>query len=254
MKFPNRIIKAGETDVNIVKAIQKRLTELGIGDLNGSGVFGPKTTSAVKQFQALHRDAHGLPLEADGKIGSITWAVLFNSDPIAESPLPAVDNEPLLDRAVLKAVTQIGIMENPPLSNKGKEVRMYMESAGSHEGLFWCAGFVYWCFNEAARELGMANPLVRTVGCLDHWRRTTADRILRKDAVDNPALVRPGSIFIKDHGQGMGHTGIVEKVENGFIRTIEGNSNSNGSSNGIGVFRLDFRKINSIEKGFIIYS
>ncbi|MNL84947.1 hypothetical protein D3C87_2130830 [compost metagenome] len=52
----------------------------------------------------------------------------------------------------------------------------------------------------------------------------------------------------------MGHTGIVEKVENGFVQTIEGNSNSDGSRNGIGVFRLRFRKINSIEKGFIIYN
>jgi peptidoglycan hydrolase-like protein with peptidoglycan-binding domain len=81
MQFPNRIIKAGETDVNVVKAIQKRLTELGIGDLNGSGVFGPKTTAAVKQFQALHRDVHGTPLTSDGRIGLITWSVLFNSGP-----------------------------------------------------------------------------------------------------------------------------------------------------------------------------
>jgi hypothetical protein len=168
--------------------------------------------------------------------------------------VPPGNSGPLLERAVEMAVTQIGVMENPPKSNRGKEVRMYMESAGSQEGLFWCAGFVYWCFNEAARALGRPNPLVKTVGCLDHWRRTTADKILKNQAVDNPALIRPGSIFIKDHGRGMGHTGIVEKVENGFIRTIEGNSNTNGSSNGIGVFRLDFRKINTIEKGFIIYN
>lgn len=253
MQFPNRIIKEGETDINIVKAIQNRLKEVGIGDLSGTGIFGPKTTSAVKQFQALHRDAHGTPLISDGKIGSITWGVLFNTDPLAEAPAQPADS-PLLIRAVEVAITQIGVMENPPGSNKGRDIKMYMESAGSREGLFWCAGFVYWCFNEAARQLGRPNPVVRTVGCLDHWRKTTANKILKNQAIQDPSLIRPGSIFIKDHGQGMGHTGIIESVENGFVKTIEGNSNSSGSSNGLGVFRLNFRKINSIEKGFIIYN
>ena len=50
----------------------------------------------------------------------------------------------------------------------------------------------------------------------------------------------------------MGHTGIVTSVEGGYIHTIEGNSNPEGSSNGIGVFEL-IRKISSIQKGFIIY-
>jgi hypothetical protein len=254
MKFPNRIIKAGETDVEIVRAIQKRLKQLGVADLTGSGIFGPQTTSAVKQFQALHRDTQGNPLVTDGKIGSITWEALFGTPVVATPPAPKSDTDDLLSKAVEIAVSQIGVMEKPVGSNKGPEIKRYMESAGSKEGLFWCAGFVYWCFNEAAKALDRPNPLVRTVGCLDHWNRTKAPKIIKNNAVNNPGLIKPGAIFIKDHGHGMGHTGIVEKVNNGFIQTIEGNSNPSGSSNGIGVFRLEFRKINSIERGFIIYS
>jgi hypothetical protein len=45
---------------------------------------------------------------------------------------------------------------------------------------------------------------------------------------------------------------MIEKIEGGFIHTIEGNSNPTGSSNGIGVFR-NMRKISKINRGFIEY-
>jgi hypothetical protein len=101
--------------------------------------------------------------------------------------------------------------------------------------------------------LGRSNPLVKTGGCQDHWNRTKAKKITRDQAMNNPNLVKPGSIFILKTGKTSGHTGLVEKVEAGFIYTIEGNSNPAGSSNGIGVFRLKFRKINSINLGFVEY-
>ena len=75
---------------------------------------------------------------------------------------------------------------------------------------------------------------------------------MARDAVNNPSLLKPGQIFIIDHGGGLGHTGILERIEGGFIHTIEGNSNSSGSSNGIGVFQLT-RKIVQINRGFIEY-
>ena len=74
------------------------------------------------------------------------------------------------------------------------------------------------------------------------------------DAVNSPSLVKPGFIFIIDHGHGNGHTGIVESVNGGLITTIEGNTNNNGSANGYGVLRLNTRKILKITKGFLDYS
>ncbi len=65
-------------------------------------------------------------------------------------------------------------------------------------------------------------------------------------------MLKPRDIFIISHGNGAGHTGIVEKIDGGFIHTIEGNSNPQGSRNGIGVFRLQ-RKISKINKGFLQY-
>ena len=79
MKYPGRIIKEGESSTAIVKAIQRKLIELNIGGLEGTGVYGTKTKNAVKLFQATHMDQFGNPLEMDGKIGSLTWATLFGT-------------------------------------------------------------------------------------------------------------------------------------------------------------------------------
>jgi hypothetical protein len=79
-------------------------------------------------------------------------------------------------------------------------------------------------------------------------------RIPKAQAVDDPGLVNPGSLFIIDLGQGLGHSGMVIETANGRLVTIEGNTNDSGSRNGIGVFQRDARKINQINKGFIDYS
>ncbi len=77
MNYPKRIIKAGETNKAIVKAVQQKLNEAGLGPIEVIGIYGPKTVNAVKLFQATHRDQNGLPLEIDGKLGSLSWVALF---------------------------------------------------------------------------------------------------------------------------------------------------------------------------------
>lgn len=146
-------------------------------------------------------------------------------------------------------------MEKPVGSNRGKEVETYQTSVGIPAGTFWCAAFVYFCFNEGAKNVGIPNPLFKTGGCLEHWNKTKARKIKAKDARDDPSIVKPGFIFIIDHGSGHGHTGIVKRVEGGRLITIEGNSNPNGNSNGIGVFELDIRKVWTDNlKGYLDYS
>ena len=72
-------------------------------------------------------------------------------------------------------------------------------------------------------------------------------------AFDDPTLIRPGAIFIVDHGGGKGHTGLVTQVLAGEVGTIEGNTNSRGSREGDGVYDKT-RTIASINVGFIDYS
>lgn len=249
MKYPNRIIKEGESNTAIVKAVQKKLMELNIGGLTGTGVFGTKTKNAVKLFQATHMDQFGNPLEVDGNVGSLTWAALFGTENIV-----VTDTAPnvLLTEVLKTAVTQVGVMEDPPGSNKGPQVNAYLASVGLPPGLYWCAAFVYWCFDKASVKLGKTNPLVKTGHVMSHWNKTTGKKIVTLDAINKPSLIKPGHIFILNTGGSSGHTGLVEKVDGGFIHTIEGNSNNAGGRNGIGVFRLQ-RKISKINRGFIEY-
>jgi len=250
MNYPNRTIKIGEQDSKIVKHIQRRLNNVGCGPLEVDGDFGKLTEAAVKLFQSLHHDSLGNQLLSDGKIGPLTWNALFDIE--SDDGEPEVDND-LLKEMLKVASSQVGVMEVPAGSNKGPEVNEYLKSVGLGPGYYWCAAFVYWCFDEAAKKLEIENPLPKTAGCINHWNRTKGRKIKAKDAQDNPALIVPGSVFIINHGGGKGHTGIVRKVVSGYVHTIEGNSNPSGSSNGIGVFNIERRKVNSINQGYIIY-
>uniref|UniRef100_UPI0030CA53AE CHAP domain-containing protein n=1 Tax=uncultured Flavobacterium sp. TaxID=165435 RepID=UPI0030CA53AE len=133
-------------------------------------------------------------------------------------------------------------------------VNEYLKAIGLNGGYAWCMAFVYWCFEQAAKQLNTNNPLVKTGGCLNQWNKTKQLKIVKNDAVNNPNLIVPGAVFIISYGNGYGHTGIVESIQGGYVTTIEGNTNNSGSREGIGVFKLHTRKINSINKGFIICS
>lgn len=250
MNYPNRVISKGEKNSAVVKAVQKQLNARGCGPVDVDGIFGNKTAGAVKLFQSRFTDQLGRPLVIDGKVGPLSWASLFGENTIHVSEPPKTE---MIKNVLQIAGGEIGVMEDPPHSNSGPEVDEYLASVGLGGGYSWCAAFVYWCFNEACKKIGRKNPLYRTAGVLNHWNNSTAKKILSADAFANPSLVKPGQIFIMSYGGGLGHTGIVEKVNGGFLITIEGNTNDGGSREGIGVFRRTGRKIKDINKGFLQY-
>jgi hypothetical protein len=256
LQYPGRIIKKGEADEAIVEAIQDGLNAHGCGPIDVNGDFDAVTDAAVKLFQARFTDVDGIPLVVDGKVGSITWAALFGEDAV-----PAADEAPsvLLAETLTTAKSQIGVMEQPPGSNRGPEVDTYVLRVGRNpaDQLAWCAAFVYFCFDEAAKAVGRSNPVVKTAGVLDHWAtagQRGIPRVTGTRAVQNPDLVRPGHIFVIDTGGGHGHLGLVVEVVGGKLITIEGNTNDGGSREGVGVFLRESRKIAQINKGFIDYS
>lgn len=246
MKYPGRIIKKGEADKKIVKAVQQKLNELGFGPIDADGDFGNQTVAAVKAFQGRSTDSQGQSLVIDGQLGPVSWSVLFGEDkvPVAEAPKTAT-----LSSVIDVAKTQIGVQEDPLNSNRGEKVEEFQRTVNCRPGDAWCACFVYWCFEEV---LGDKNPLVKTGSALASYNLSTAKKIPAKDSKNNPALVKPGQIFVMDFGGGKGHTGIVISVNGGFINTIEGNTNDQSSREGSGVYQRT-RKINSINKGFLEY-
>lgn len=265
MQFPGRIIKAGEKDGEVVKALKATLNEtLGLTGEQSLAInnpnFGPKMTQAVMLFQARNVDSQGTPLKTDGEIGSVAWEILFGPGSV---PVTTDTEDALLSEALKMAQAEqaAGVQEVRPPMNRGPRVDEYQIRTGlalkaGSDGFAWCACFLYWCFDEAAKKLDIKNPVIKTAGCQDHWNRARAagtTQITAARAVQDPGLVKPGMLFIMAFGGGAGHTGIVESVQGGFINTVEGNSNNAGSRDGFGVFRLT-RKINTINRGFIEYS
>lgn len=135
----------------------------------------------------------------------------------------------LQEKALDIAITQIGVEEAPGHKNTGKQVEQYLAAVGLGPGFSWCMAFVYWCHMKAADAMGVKILMAKTGGVLDQWRQ-------RKDKY-RALTPAPGDVFIMDFGKGTGHTGIVEKVEDDVIHTVEGNTNSDGSRDGYEVCR-----------------
>ncbi len=261
---PLRLGERGES----VRKLQQSLIDLRfpmpISTRRGTpdGSYGSETVTTVQKFQTKH----GLGI--DGIAGQQTLSRLDQLflrpsypavPPGSGTPPKSPTSQPsaLAKAAISFAMTQIGVMENPLGSNRGPEVDSYLKAVGVSPGNFWCVAFTYFCYQKAAEKLGLQNPHIKTSGVLDHWDKAGANpkivRVTTAQVLSNPGLVKPGSLFIIDNGGGKGHTGMVIEVANGRLVTIEGNTNDDGSSNGIGVFRRE-RGIYTINKGFIDYN
>jgi hypothetical protein len=151
----------------------------------------------------------------------------------------------LAQRTFEIALSQIGVTEEPKGSNGGPQVTQYLKSIGLGAGHAWCMAFVYWCVNEACKELGLKNPLIKTGGVLHQWNNVKHLRLLP----NRSSAIKAGDIFIMDYGRGLGHTGIVGQLSNSVLYTIEGNTNDEGSREGYEVAERQ-RTITSI-KGVI---
>ena len=86
-----------------VLRIQSRLAELGINPGPIDGIFGGSTEVAVRAFQ--QREG----LQIDGRVGSNTWAALFNGGKIET---PSLFNQPLAHRCL--ALTGAFETDQPP--------------------------------------------------------------------------------------------------------------------------------------------
>jgi hypothetical protein len=233
------------------------LNQVGCGPIAVNGIFDRGTQGAVRLLQARSVDGQGQSLKIDGIVGPLTWAALFGAHripSIATAPISA-----LMKATLSVASSQVGVMEDPPGSNRGLQVDQYLKSVGidpSAGSYAWCAAFVYWSFSQAAFRLGTANPAIRTAGVLDHWKKAGQAGITRLRAaeiLDDLSLLKPGLVFVINTGGGRGHMGVVEDFRDDRLITIEGNTNLPGDREGVGVFRRSGRTISEINQGFLSY-
>jgi hypothetical protein len=188
-------------------------------------------------------------LLVDGIVGAATWQALFER----EEARPAVSA--LAVQLLKVAGAEVGTRESGG-PNRGPRVDEYLRNVGldpTRGSYAWCAAFVYFCFTRASRLLSQSNPCTKTAGCMDLWRRAPAPaRMAIAGVLAAPEVVPAGAIFIVDHGQGKGHTGLVERIAAGMLHTIEGNTDPGGSREGDGVYRR-IRPLSAINAGFINY-
>jgi hypothetical protein len=256
--FGGTTIVTGSSDTESIMAIQQRLNDVGCGPVAVDGQFGAETFAAVEQFQARSVDANGIPLVIDGKVGPTTWSVLFGQRTVRPTPKTSIPT-PLLKKVLTVAAGEVGTMEVPPGSNRGPEVDLYIKRTGLDPATqpAWCACFVYWCFDQAAKSLRIPNPTVKDALVLGYWNAAasvpSARRIVAAEAQAQPSLIVPGTLFLLRTTGEHGHMGFIEQVQGNLLTTIEGNTNLDGSSNGIGVFRRTARTIPQNNLGFILY-
>ena len=174
----------------------------------------------------------------------------------------SANNEQLAILALQIAQGQVGQSEQPKGSNSGPMVNEYLKSVGLKPGYAWCQAFVYWCYETAAEQLNLVNPVLRTAGVHDCWNRSSTghvpgsnrNKIAKAEAILKPQALRPGCQFILSFDGAAGHTGIVEKTEGNVPYTIEGNSNNNGSREGYEVVRHKRNLNDKSLTGFIVYT
>lgn len=134
----------------------------------------------------------------------------------------------LAQRSLQIALSQVGVSEMPKGSNGGPEVTMYLKRVGLGAGNPWCMAFVYWCVDEACKELGMKNPLLKTGHVLHQYNNTTLRKLPKTSRG-----IKPGDIGVMKIGNaGAGHVFFIKGVGGSVVGTVEGNTNDEGSREG----------------------
>lgn len=129
-----------------------------------------------------------------------------------------------------KARNTIGVNEKG--NNKGKEVEKYLRSTGLGGGYPWCAAWV----NYLHKVTGRPTPDDKQA-----WSPAwfPSERVILKRGVVEGTSAQPGDVFgiYFSSKERIAHVGLIEKKQNGYYITIEGNTNKAGAREGDGVYR-----------------
>lgn len=242
--FPNTLKRSGMNNAKEVKKLQSWLTLFEMANkgsgtaLNIDGLFGPATETAVKKYQQI------MTLPQTGIVDNSLFQRLI-SPLIAAFTIPS-DEVLLRDKIVKLAFNhlkqepfELTIGKN---SNSGPWVRSYMDGKEGEDQL-WCLGFTQTIIDQAASEIAkdFRKIMPKSNFCDDLGNDGIRTGRLTKNNIWklNPNIAKPGDIFLLyDPNPAIlwHHVGIIIKANHEIIETIEGNSNTDGSDNGYGVF------------------
>ncbi len=206
-----------------VKILTQDLVELGYLDKSVAS-FNSTVHVAVMDFQARHLDPRGRPLVSDGIVGALTWAAISHS---GESPCKPFDRQPIVvpvgESERGRAALSIGLQEFQAgaveigANNSGKWVEGYLNGLAPAPAN-WCAAFVSYCFDKSGEM-----PFNYSLGARDIRNQFKRKGWTYELADEEPS---PGDICFWWRGRPkgwQGHIGLVWKVEDGILYTLEGN-------------------------------
>lgn len=123
------------------------------------------------------------------------------------------------ERALSLARSQVGVREATG-NNDGLPAQRF--SNGRREP--WCANFVAWTFRQSGNPLPGNQRRLASVQYMEDTMKANGKWFARGAATPQPGdVIFFGNRGDSDRGPGR-HVGIVEKVENGRVYTVEGNS------------------------------
>jgi peptidoglycan hydrolase-like protein with peptidoglycan-binding domain len=234
-------VRSGESGEQ-VRALQEALNRAGAQPpLEVGGTFDAATEAAVRQFQQSHGCA------VDGIVGPETLGAMDaalglprrgppTSTPGTPSPPSTPPSEPggqtpgvpapgtlppgtgggqNGEGALSAAISQIGVREA-----SGNNDGVPSERYSNGREVPWCANFVSWSFRQAGTPLP-GNQVA--IGSCDEMMRNlrSAGQYQERGSGYTP---KPGDVIFFGTPGDSTHVGIVERVENGRVYTVEGNT------------------------------
>src|SRR5689334_18055828 len=121
----------------------------------------------------------------------------------------------LVQQVLDKAISQDGVTEDPPGSNRGEKVEAYLRSTGLGPGFPWCAAFVNWCIQHVAADNSTDIAWPKTASC---------DVILTFARRHEILFTQPsiGDVFlVLASADDATHTGFVDSSDSDSFTTIE---------------------------------
>lgn len=149
-----------------------------------------------------------------------------------QQPEPVVVPLPTEHCVVIEARNDLGVMEE--WENGGPEVDEYLRSVKLGTGFYWCAAFVH----AKHRECGIVlEPAREFASALRFSKENIVWKRGQKQVVPFVRLTKNGYVYTMNHGGGKGHIGFVCDEDEEDVTGYEGNTNNDGSRNGVGVFK-----------------
>ena len=197
-------------------------------DIDDTGWIGKATFNTLRSARVPEGKPNAGEMAMDAEAVRLidkAWAMFGGNEPAPETAGSV--RKAALDRAV----SQLGISESPPNSNRVKYTDWY--------GMVgpWCAMFVTWCFETNSRR---ESPSFVKGSRYAYVPYVVADARAGKNGLFTTDDPQPGDLVCYDwnfDGE-YDHIGVFEKwIGGGQFTAIEGNTSTSNNSNGGSVMR-----------------